>query len=70
MSTSIFSVGQVTSAMRARELLSSHGIHCEIIKLDPKMTPNGCSYGVKVSAADRHRTARILGSSAHYLTSS
>lgn len=67
MTTSTFSTGSVTGAMRAGALLEKHGIKYRTVKLDPTKTPNGCSYGIEVAQRDRYRTARLLGTSAHYI---
>ncbi|MBQ4091120.1 MAG: DUF3343 domain-containing protein [Clostridia bacterium] len=40
-------LGSVTLAMRARRILSSRGITCEVIKISASENSRGCIYGIE-----------------------
>ena len=41
--------GSVTYAEKGRAVLASHGIPSRIIRLDPALTQNGCTYGLTLT---------------------
>ena len=43
----VASLKSMTYALKAKKALFEVGINCEIIKLEPHMTHNGCSYGIQ-----------------------
>lgn len=54
--------GSVTYAEKARSLLASHGIDARIVRLDPALTKNGCTYAVEIlgDVPDKDTLARLL----------
>ncbi len=50
----------VTYAQRALRLLERAGIPAYIAKAPQGMTPEGCSYGVRVARKNGHRAMEIL----------
>lgn len=53
-------VSSVTYAMKAKDILKSHGISCRIEKIKNIPQLNGCGYGVKISEHDLHVASRFL----------
>lgn len=41
------SLGSVTAAMKARRILSSRSITCDVIKISSKSDERGCVYGIE-----------------------
>ena len=41
------SLGSVTAAMKARRILSSRSINCDVIKVSSKGDERGCIYGIE-----------------------
>ena len=52
LNTSIFTVGSVTLAVKARKLLARAGIRSRLVKTDAAKTGNGCRYGIEFSTFD------------------
>ncbi len=50
----------MTHAVKARRVLSSAGIHAEIINLDSSVTRRGCAYGVSFPCSMTERVQSIL----------
>lgn len=50
----------VTYAQRSQRLLERAGIGAYISKAPQAVTPEGCSYGVRVSRKNGHRALEIL----------
>ena len=50
----------VTYAQRSQRLLERAGIAAYISKAPQAVTPEGCSYGVRVSRKNGHRAMEIL----------
>lgn len=51
------SMSSLTYAIKAQRALAQKGIACEIVKLPPTMTRQGCAYGIEFPCAD-HRKVR------------
>ncbi|MBQ3040909.1 MAG: DUF3343 domain-containing protein [Clostridia bacterium] len=43
----VASLKSMTYALKAKRALAEANISAEIIKLEPRMTHNGCAYGIK-----------------------
>ena len=43
----VASLKSMTYAIKAKKALSEINVFSEIIKIDPKLTHNGCAYGIK-----------------------
>ncbi len=56
-----FSAGSITRAYKARAQLEDMGIKCEIVRLDPSMTKNGCAYGISLDCSHSRSAQRVLG---------
>ena len=56
----IVSFKTLTDAQRARSLLRSSGILCEVVGIDPNLTKRGCSYGVSFSDKDRSTALSVI----------
>lgn len=50
----------VTAAQMARRALALAGIESDIVGIDPRLTKNGCAYGVRFSCVEAGRVRRIL----------
>ena len=48
----LLSTDGVTYAIKSKRILKKYGIEARIIKLDPKKTRNGCSYGIELDDED------------------
>ncbi len=52
MNTSIFTVGSVTYAVKARKILSRAGISSRLVKVDGGKSRHGCTYGIEFAEED------------------
>lgn len=52
MNTSVFTVGSVTLAVKARKLLARAGIRSRLIKTDAAKSRYGCQYGIEFPTPD------------------
>ena len=65
LKTTVFAVGSITYAIKAKKLLSSEGIVAKLVKTNPEKTEHGCAYGIEfpqkdlLSAANAMRSANI-----------
>ena len=50
----------LTYAQRTQRLLESRNITARITKVPQGVTPEGCSYGVKVGCGDRSRALSLM----------
>lgn len=57
---SLFGIGNVTQAMKARSVLREHRIPSELTRLLPGQSKQGCAYGISVAGTDRDAVQRIL----------
>lgn len=62
MTRLIISLKSMTHAQKAKRLLSSHRIMCEIVGLDRSLTENGCAYGIAFSSKDYDAVYAVLKS--------
>lgn len=60
LKTTLITLGSVTSASRAKSLLSRHGIRAKLVKSDSLR--DGCSYGVEIPDEKMLDAAAILRS--------
>lgn len=56
----IISLGSVTNAMKARELLVSNKIHAKLVKPNKVLSEKGCVYGIKISVYDYKSAVALL----------
>ncbi len=49
MEKRILTMRSQTTAMRAKHLLLQYGISVNIVRLSPRQTPKGCSWGLEMS---------------------
>ncbi len=49
-----------TAAMKGQRVLSANNITSEIVRLSPKYSDAGCSYGLRIAYDDGNRSVRIL----------
>lgn len=59
MKKALFTLSSITYAMKGRDLLSSRGIKCEILRVSSGNAHSGCGYGLIVYG-DAESAARIL----------
>ena len=50
----------MTHAQKAKQILGSERIRCEIVSLDPTVTRHGCGFGIAYDCLDQPRVAAIL----------
>ena len=50
----------LTAAESAKRLLTSRGIACEVVAIDPALTKRGCSNGVSLPSPSCKRALEIL----------
>ncbi len=58
MKATIISVGSITTAQKAKRLLTNGGFHTKLVKLNS--TKNGCSYGLSIKDYSTLEVAKIL----------
>lgn len=56
----VASLKSMTVAMKAQRALSKDNISCEIIRLEPSMTKNGCAYGIKFNCLSLYSVQNAL----------
>lgn len=67
MRNSIITMHSVTGAMKAQKILTESGIRSEIVRLPPKYSDAGCSYGLQVPTDRDGLAVQILrGSDVSY----
>ncbi len=54
------SLGSVTYAMQARDMLVSHGIRATVIRLNKTDASQGCTFGLELSRRDVPSAASLL----------
>lgn len=60
MSSRIFSIGSMNSAIRARRYLARAKIESEVVKIDQRYAVNGCQYGISFDDRDLYDVVRAL----------
>lgn len=60
LNKTIVTVGSVTYAIKARNLLSRGGVRSKLVKVDSQKARHGCTHGVEFSAVDFYRAVVIL----------
>lgn len=60
MNKTIVTVGSVTYAIKARNLLSRGGVRSKLVKVESKKSKNGCTHGVEFNTVDFYRAVVIL----------
>lgn len=50
----------MTHAVKARRVLESAGIRCEIVNIDSSVTKRGCAYGVSFPCDMKDRVQSLL----------
>lgn len=66
MKTSVFTVGSVTYAIKAKKLLAREGLSSKLVKADTSKTSSGCEYGIEFLSKDLYAAASILRSAGIY----
>ncbi len=56
----LLSIGAVTPAMRAREVLLRGGIPATVVRNDPAATGSGCAYAVSYPCGQERLARRLL----------
>lgn len=51
----------MTLALKAKRLLDSRGIYCEIVSIDPSVTKKGCAFAVKLDCNRVMHATAMLG---------
>ena len=51
METRVLSVSSQTVAMKAKRLLGNNGIFTQIVRVNPRITPKGCSWGLEIETS-------------------
>lgn len=52
MKKSIVTIKTVTIGLKARKILSGHGIKSSLVKIDSEKSENGCRYGLEFNEKD------------------
>ena len=60
MRDTIITVGSVTYAIKCKKLLNKNGIRSKLIKVDPGINENGCTYGVEFPKESFYSAVSIL----------
>ncbi len=60
LNTLTITVTSVTYAIKAKKILERAGVKSEITKLEDLERSGGCTYGVKIKAADHYRAVAAL----------
>ncbi len=60
MRGTIITLGSVTYAIKCKKLLNKHGIKSKLIKVDPGLNENGCTYGVEFPKESFYTAVMIL----------
>ncbi|MGM9680731.1 MAG: DUF3343 domain-containing protein [Eubacteriales bacterium] len=60
MKRAIITMQSATAAMKGQRMLAANGIGSEIVRLPPKYSDAGCSYGLRIAYADGKPGVRVL----------
>ncbi|MGM9637364.1 MAG: DUF3343 domain-containing protein [Eubacteriales bacterium] len=60
MKRAIITMQSATAAMKGQRVLAVNHIAAEIVRLPPKYSEAGCSYGLQIAYADGNRGIRVL----------
>lgn len=60
MKSSIITVKTMTIGLKAKKLLSSHGVKAVLIKIDHTSSETGCSYGLELPDKDFYNAIALL----------
>lgn len=60
METRVLTQTSQTNAIKAQRLLQRYGISAKIIRISPKMTKNGCSFGLRVDSYAVNQAVLLL----------
>ncbi|MBQ7309252.1 MAG: DUF3343 domain-containing protein [Clostridia bacterium] len=60
METRVLTQTSQTNAIKAKRLLHRNGISAVIVRLSPKMTKNGCAFGLRVDRYAVNRAVLLL----------
>ncbi|MBR2465654.1 MAG: DUF3343 domain-containing protein [Clostridia bacterium] len=66
MKTSVFTVGSVTYAIKAKRLLAREGLTSKLVKTDASKSTGGCAYGIEFPTKDLYAAASIMRSAGIY----
>ena len=50
----------LTHAMKAKKLLSEHGVSAKVIKPDARKSEKGCGYGIAINVNQAETARRLL----------
>ena len=56
----VIQLQSLTHAMKAKKLLSEHGIGARVIKPDARRSEKGCGYGITIDRKQAEKTVLIL----------
>lgn len=56
----IFALKSNTFAQKAKRILQINGINSEIIRLEPSLTKNGCSFGISLPCDNLYLSETLL----------
>ena len=62
MKTTVFTVGSVTYAIKAKKLLAREGLTSKLVKADASKAADGCMYGIEFPTKYFYTAANILRS--------
>ena len=66
LQTTVFTVGSVTLAIKAKKLLARDGIASKLVKADASKSAGGCVYGIEFPTKDLYAVANVLRSANVY----
>lgn len=60
MKSILITVGSVTKAIKAKNILLRTGIHVKLTKLDGNATSGGCTHGLEILESELYSAAKAL----------
>lgn len=60
MKTAIITMKSATAAMKGQRVLAANNMASVIVRLPPKYSEAGCSYGLQIAYSDGNQAIRVL----------
>lgn len=60
MKSILITVGSITKAIKAKNILLRSGIHAKLTKLDGNLSVGGCTHGIQILESELYSAAKAL----------
>lgn len=60
MDTRVITMSSQTLAIKAQRMLQKNGISARVVRLSPRQTPRGCSFGLRIGVLSVSQAAFLM----------